>query len=860
MDAFDAVVDLSAAEREAALVVMARESPALATQVRGLLAADARGQAQSDARDESGISGGQRRARVGIDGAADGLGDGEFEVANGGGADRRSLASNWPRVPGFRVLGVLGQGGMGEVFLAERETEDFVQRVALKRMTLGRTDASLRDRFLRERRILAQLNHPNIAHLLDGGLDAEGNPYFAMELVEGATLTRYAHDHALDLRARLKLFIVVCEAVAHAHSNLIVHRDLKPSNVMVDTQGQVKLLDFGIAKLLAASDDNATSTLAMTPAYAAPEQLLSEPISTATDVYSLGVMLYELLVGHLPERSLRERMREALEAQDSTERPSTGVLTAPLSETTWPDVRQRRRLAQQLRGDLDQIVLLALRRDPVRRYSSAQALADDLKRFLDGRPVRARPDHWRYRLNKFVRRNVWAMAAATLTFAGLVAATVVALSFANSERAARAVAEHERSRAAQEAERATRTKDFAIALLSDVDPLKAAGGKGDDYTAVELLDAAALRVNTDLGDLPEAQAELRVALADSLRNLGRAQEALLLLEASIPQLRAQGASGRRTLSGALLSRSQIREHLSDLAGAEDDAREALRIAMSLPDDADTRIGRIQIRTSIAKQLTLRGNNAEALAYYQAILKDRTAHLGSADSPDLAVDWNNLSAMYDRLERFEEAESSARRAMELFAKGNGVEHPRMAWLHNAIGFALIGQGRLDEAQIEIETARALALAKLGPQAQILLNIHVGIGRVAQARGKFAEADTAFLEAIAIGTTLNHPSLAAAQTRHGLSLLRQGRQAEAEPMLRQASETYRKLGPVQPDPLMLEGDIARGVALAHLGRGEEGKALARAALAQLETAVGKTSARYIESARLIEELSRYRADGR
>ena len=822
MQEFDALVDLAPAARATALELLALESADLAGCVGSLLDTD---------------------ARAGDDASVRVAATAPFESK-----------SQWPLIAGFRVLGVLGQGGMGEVFLAERETEDFVQRVALKRMALGKHDVSLRERFLRERRILAQLDHPNIARLLDGGIDADGNPYFAMELVEGVSLTHYARDQALDLHARLRLFVVVCEAVAYAQSNLIVHRDIKPSNVLVSASGQVKLLDFGIAKLLAPGASQATATLAMTPAYAAPEQLLGEAISTATDVYALGVLLFELLVGHLPERSWRERMRDAVTEHNAIQRPSLSVLTAPstLAASTSLDARRRRRLAQQLRGDLDQIVLHALRRDPARRYATAQALADDLTRYLHGLPVRARADHWRYRLEKFVRRNAWAMAATVLTFTGLVVATLVSLSFANSERSARAVADSERSKAEQQAQRATRTKDFVVALFADVDPLKAAGGKGDDYSAVELLDAAALRVNQDLGDVPEAQAELRYALAESFRNLGRPQAALPLLDAAIPQLRDLGTGGHRTLSSALQSRAQAREQLSDLSGAEADAREALKIALALPDDQDARLGRIRIRTSLANQLTLRNNNTEALSLYQAILKERTAFLGREDAAGLAVDWSNLSSIYERLQRFDDAEFSARRAMRLFAAEYGAQHPRMAWLHNGLGFALLGLDRLDEAEAEFQKARTLARAKLDANNSILLNIHVGLGRTAQARGNYTAAHTAFDEAMRIGMAHNHTSLGAVEIRTGLLLLQEERYVEAEAMLRRGIERSEKLGATLPDPLVLYCTVARGLALARLGRIAEGEALAIAALAKLAIVVDKRTPRYVESVQLLEAL--------
>ncbi|MDZ4811435.1 MAG: tetratricopeptide repeat protein, partial [Pseudomonadota bacterium] len=473
-------------------------------------------------------------------------------------------------------------------------------------------------------------------------------------------------------------------------------------------------------------------------------------------------------------------------------------------------------------------------------------------RYLDGRPVRARADHWRYRLEKFARRNIWAMTAAGLTFAGLIAATIVSVSFANSERAARAAADIDRSKAEQQAQRATRTKDFVVQLFSDIDPLKAAGGKGDDYTAVELLDAAVQRVEKDLVDLPEAQAELRYAIADSLRNLGRPQAALPLLDASILQLRRLGSSAERTLSSAPQSRAVVRESLSDLVGAQSDAQEALSISLAWPDDEDARLGRIKMRTSIAALLSLRGNLVEAHAHYQTILKDRTALLGRDNHPDLAVDWNNLSAINERLERFAEAETSARRAMQLFAEANGTEHPRMAWLHNSLGFALLGLGRLDEAQAQFDAARKLALAKLHANTPILLNINVGLGRVAQARRLYPQAELAFVEALRIGKALNHTSLTAVEIRYGLMFLQHEQYREAEVMLQRGIERSGTYGAQIPNPLMLQGAVARGLALAHLERGDEGEALAVAALSKLATLVDRRADSYVESQRMLAAL--------
>ena len=397
------------------------------------------------------------------------------------------------RIGAFRVVREIGRGGMGRVFLGERADGEFEQRVAIKLIQHG-TPGVLR-RFIEERRILALLEHPGIARLVDGGLTPSGLPYFAMELVEGEPIDRYCERRGLTLDQRLELFGRVCEAVAYAHRRLVIHRDLKPSNILVTADGQVKLLDFGIAKLLgpAPADETRTFLSAMTPEFAAPEQIRGAAVSTATDVYALGVLLYLLLTGERPYdlRGKSPAEIERIVCDDPPPRPST---QAPA----------RRRRA--LRGDLDLIVMTALQKAERRRYQSPAALAEDLERFRRGEAILARPDSAGYRLGKFVGRHRVAV--------GLPALLVAALAGAAGREGVL------RGRAEAEARKAREVEQFLVGVFDVADPNGLETPDGGSVTARELLDRGARRIDSSLAGQPEVQAELRSVLGRVYTNLG----------------------------------------------------------------------------------------------------------------------------------------------------------------------------------------------------------------------------------------------------------------------------------------------------------------------------------------------------
>ncbi|GAB5537080.1 MAG: hypothetical protein Rubg2KO_33290 [Rubricoccaceae bacterium] len=413
----------------------------------------------------------------------------------------------------WRITGVLGAGGMGTVYRAERDDATFEQSAALKLVRPG-LGAGFEARFVRERALLAGLDHPGVARLLDGGVTANGAPYLALERVEGEPITTYAETRQLDVPARLALFLQACKAVAYAHRSLVVHRDLKPAHIVVTEDGaQTKLLDFGIAKLLDAEDELLTQTGGgpMTPAYAAPEQVLRQPVTTATDVYALGVVLYELLTGQRPYRlsELTAAQMEQVICETDPPRPS---------DAAEPSV------ARQLDGDLDAIVLRAMAKEPERRYASADALADDLKRHLDGLPVVARPPTAHYRLSRFIRRHragVVTTLAVIALIATLIGIYTVRLG-AERDRARQAALE-----AATEAERAEAVAGFLEQLLRAPNTrwYNRAEAKGPDTPVRMVLDEAATRLDRDFADQPDLRADLHHVLGDTYLSLGLATEA-----------------------------------------------------------------------------------------------------------------------------------------------------------------------------------------------------------------------------------------------------------------------------------------------------------------------------------------------
>jgi eukaryotic-like serine/threonine-protein kinase len=417
------------------------------------------------------------------------------------------------RVGHYRVQDVIAHGGMGTVYRAVRDDDAFQKTVALKLVRVGAASEYAERRFRQERQILALLQHPNIASILDGGATAEGQPYLVMEHVDGRPITIYCDERGLDTRERLALFGKVCAAVQYAHQNLVVHRDLKPDNVLVTADGTPKLLDFGIARLLAVGIDpdaapTATMLPVMTPQYASPEQVRGQPVTTASDVYSLGVLLYELLAGCRPYSVKADSMEEIVRTVCETEPPPPSSVVRTQIAGSAPTTRPT---ASELKGDLDTIVLRAMQKDPARRYVSAQELADDIRRHLEGHPVLARPDTIRYRTSKFVKRH-----RVVVTAAALVAASLVAGFFATVRQ--RRAAEEQRARAER---RFADVRRLSNSLLFDLE--EAIRDLPGSTPARQLVVRKALEYLDSLAQEAGGDSELQAELATAYQKVGDVQ-------------------------------------------------------------------------------------------------------------------------------------------------------------------------------------------------------------------------------------------------------------------------------------------------------------------------------------------------
>jgi serine/threonine-protein kinase len=689
---FDAALDLGAAERRAFLDAQCQE-PQLRALVEALLADTDAEEQDSTLLMES--SGGQGAL---WDDLYRELADGEAEPEPG-------------TVGRYRILREVGRGGMAVVFLAERADGQFEQRVALKRIQSGIDTEEVLKRFDQERQILARAQHPNIAGLLDGGVDDQGRPFCVMEYVEGRPIDRYCDEECLSVDRRLELFLQVARAVDYAHRNLVVHRDLKPSNTLVTGDGHVKLLDFGIAKLLDAPETapvTRTDVRLMTPVYASPEQIRGEPVTTASDIYQLGLLLYLLLTGRGPYPKEAGASNPAL-AQAICEDPPTRPSHALEREGLNPEgagTRSReavaesrgtnaQRLRRRLVGDLDNIVLMALRKEPERRYRSVAQLIDDIEHHLGGRPVSARPDTFFYRAGKLVQRyrGVVATAAAALLL-------IVALVIFYTVEVTR-----QRDRAQNAAMEAQQVSTFLRSLFEVAAPTRS---QGEQITARQLLDRGASRIEEELAGQPAVQAEMMTLMGEVYRELALYEEAVPLLERA-EGIRREGGDPVE-LAESLHALAQVREESGDLAGARRLYEEALRLRREALGEDDPQVARTL--TGLGRVLTLSGDFDLARDYHEGALRIFERSLGPKD-PEVGRTLQSLGEMLRTVREFESARPHLERALRILEESFGSDHTYVAQTRMTYGEVLRFTGYQEEARREYEAALPILERVYGP---------------------------------------------------------------------------------------------------------------------------------------------------
>ncbi|HEX6203001.1 MAG TPA: tetratricopeptide repeat protein [Thermoanaerobaculia bacterium] len=735
------------------------------------------------------------------------------------------------RVGAYRLLRPIGHGGMGVVYLAERADGAFEQRVAVKvvRRDLGAT--SLESRFRAERQILADLDHPSIARLLDGGASEDGLPYLVMEYVDGVPIDEFCDRRRLDVRGRLALFLEVCAAVRFAHQKLVVHRDLKPTNVLVTDDGIPKLLDFGVAKLLAptgptgAAATTLTGQRAMTPAYASPEQLTGKPIGTASDVYSLGVILYQLLTGVLPRRFSGLLPADVAEMLREPARPSLAVQGGGpgASEAARARGVSGAQLERQLRGDLDNVVLAALRDDPARRYGSVAELEEDLRRYLEGRPVGARPASWGYVAAKFVRRNWIATAAVVALLAVLLAFTGTLLVQRGQLAAERDRAEAAQQRAVREREKAEQIADLMVGLFDDVQPERALGR---EVTVREVLDRRTESLSAEFADQPELLATLRAKMGDIYRRIGAYREARGLLaealrlreelfgpdhplvaetlsdlatvygiegkvplavdhlERAVAILRRSGPAAEPQLVTAMERLAIGRSVLGDLEGSEALSREVLEIQERRFGEASAPVA--HALHNLAVHHSRHGDLVAARQLYERTLAIQRVVLPE-EHPDLFRTHHNLGLLDLRLGRYPEARDHLRRALHIAETVLGPQHHDVGSTARALGDVLRLTSDLDGAEALYRRSLEILERTFGADDPMLADLHHSRARLAAARGRPAEAERLYRAALALHR--RSPTPAATEIVEDLARIadlcrRSGRLAEAERLLSEA----------------------------------------------------------------------------
>ncbi|MFZ0391250.1 MAG: tetratricopeptide repeat protein [Calditrichia bacterium] len=689
----------------------------------------------------------------------------------------------------YRIVSRIGTGGMGDVFLAERADGHFEQRVALKLIRPGMDSGEVLRRFRSERQILARLQHPDISRLLDGGITERGLPFFTMEYVEGKPIDQYCDEHRLPIRQRLQLFAKVCSAVQYAHQNLVIHRDLKPSNILVDEQGHIKLLDFGIATLLAGREEGNDLTQltregqrVMTPEYASPEQVKGAAVTTASDVYSLGVVLYQLLTGHLPYKLPSRSPVEIERIVSETEPLKPSTLIKKTGQTATPEIDsgaigrsrsvQPGRLSRLLSGDLDNICLKSLQKEPDQRYQSADQLYHDIQHYLNGLPVMARPATAVYRIRKFIRRHRTGVFSA----AAMILLIILTISFYTVRLA------HQRDLARLETRKAERISEFLTGIFQVSDPGQS---KGETVTARELLERGAARLDQELADEPEVQAAMMHVIGSVYISLGLYDQAMPLVEKSLEIRRQLFGEDHKDVAESLVKLGEALREKGEFEQSEEKFREGLQVLRKIDPEG---------------------------------------------SPDIAATLNNLGWVLNDAGKYDESEDSFREAIRIF-KANDMEWTvENSTALNNLALLLHEKGDLREAELLFRQALAIQRKLLGEVHPEVSTTMYNLAKLLRELGAVNQATEMLQQVVKMDRQVlgnEHPYLAYSLISLGSLIKTDGKYHQAEQLMREALKIRRKsLGPEHPETLICMNNL--GELLQELNRNDEAVKLHREAL--------------------------------
>ncbi|HWK50164.1 MAG TPA: serine/threonine-protein kinase [Steroidobacter sp.] len=703
----------------------------------------------------------------------------------------------------YKLASILGHGGTGTVYLGERADRQYSAQVAVKIVDNATIHGDLGQRFRAERQILASLNHANIARLLDAGETQEGQPYLVMEYVHGEPVDRYCDRQQLDLTARLKLFLEICNAVQYAHQNLIVHRDLKPANILVTAEGSPKLLDFGIAKLLDTGDAAAMLALTrmndrlLTPEYASPEQILGRQVTTASDVYALGVVLYELLTGLRPytvpssasqlelERSIcisdpqrpSTAVKKAIDASHSTEGESP-IAAIALARGLQPD-----RLQKRLLGDIDSIVMRALRKEPQHRYGSVEQLAADVRRYLSAEPVVARQGNWLYYSQRFVSRHAFGVSAGAFLMVVIVA-FAVAMSIQNQRIAA------ERDRATNESKSAQAVSEFMLDVFSAAEPFKA---QGKEITARQLLEQSGLQVRADKGMRPEVRARLLASIGRAFRRSGDPERSLSYLEDAVHLRRQMANSGGLPAADDMSELAITLRALGDMEGSARVINEAMTLCERISG---------QRTPTYATLLTNRGRvefasgdvTRSRQSFEQSLALNRQVR--GPNDQEVAVVLLDLSLVFMWMDDIPSVERVTRQAVDIFRLTANPLHPDRVLAETRLGEALLMQNHINEAGELFESTLESQRVLFGNNSRQVAEVLDSLSQIRRAQGLLAESEQFASEALnsavnAMGA--EHAYTPYFRTAYASVLMRRAKYNDAERELRHSLDTLAKTRP-------------------------------------------------------------------